>query len=134
MIGDRIKKLRKENNIYQKDLAKELGLKQQTISLYESNKRQPDYDTLQKIANYFNCSTDYLLGRTDQRNPGQANKKIKQALADNPELMEFWEEVSTREELLLMFKQTKDLKPSSIKRIIEIVKLIEEEEAERYGG
>lgn len=67
MIGRRIKHLRKEMNLLQKDLAEKLNLTQQTISLYESEKRQPDYETLQKIANFFNVSVDYLLGRTDEK-------------------------------------------------------------------
>ncbi|WP_414713596.1 helix-turn-helix transcriptional regulator, partial [Schnuerera sp.] len=45
-IGNRLKQLRNEYGILQKDLAEQLNLSQQTISLYESNKRQPDYDTL----------------------------------------------------------------------------------------
>ena len=67
MIGERIKVLRNEKNLLQKDLAKKLNLSQQTISLYESNRRQPDYLTLQNIATFFNVSVDYLLGRTDIR-------------------------------------------------------------------
>lgn len=67
MIGRRIKHLRKEMNLLQKDLAEKLNLTQQTISLYESEKRQPDYETLQKIADFFNVSVDYLLGRTDEK-------------------------------------------------------------------
>lgn len=67
MIGRRIKHLRKEMNLLQKDLAEKLNLTQQTISLYESEKRQPDYETLQKIADFFNVSIDYLLGRTDEK-------------------------------------------------------------------
>lgn len=65
MIGKRIKTLRNEKKILQKDLADQLNLSQQTISLYESDKRQPDYQTLQNIADFFNVSIDYLLGRTD---------------------------------------------------------------------
>ncbi|WP_406242060.1 helix-turn-helix domain-containing protein [Tissierella carlieri] len=65
MIGKRIKTLRNERNLLQKDLAEQLNLSQQTISLYESEKRQPDYQILQSIADFFNVSVDYLLGRTD---------------------------------------------------------------------
>jgi len=64
-IGNRLKQLRIEYGILQKDLAEQLQLSQQTISLYESNKRQPDYDTLRTIAGFFNVSTDYILGVTN---------------------------------------------------------------------
>ena len=56
MIGERIKTLRIEKNLLQKDLAKKLNLSQQTISLYESDRRQPDYLTLQNIATFFHVS------------------------------------------------------------------------------
>lgn len=68
-IGDRLKHLRNEYGILQKDLAEQLKLSQQTISLYESNKRQPDYDTLRTIAEFFNVSTDYILGITSRKEP-----------------------------------------------------------------
>lgn len=64
-IGNRLKQLRIEYGILQKDLAEQLQLSQQTISLYESSKRQPDYDTLRTIAEFFNVSTDYILGVTN---------------------------------------------------------------------
>lgn len=66
-FGDRLKLLRKENNLTQSELAKIFSLGESTISFYESNKRTPDYELLQKIANYFNVSTDYLLGRTSTK-------------------------------------------------------------------
>ena len=68
-IGNRLKQLRNEYGILQRDLAEQLNLSQQTISLYESNKRQPDYDTLRTIAEFFNVSTDYILGITNIREP-----------------------------------------------------------------
>lgn len=70
MIGERLKVLRNKRNLLQKDLAEKLNLSQQTISLYESEKRQPDYQILQNIADLFNVSVDYLLGRTDIENYG----------------------------------------------------------------
>lgn len=61
-LGERLKLLRESCGILQKELANQLGLSQQTISLYESGKRQPDYETLKDIANYFDVTTDFLLG------------------------------------------------------------------------
>lgn len=63
MIGERLKILRNSMGIKQSDLAEELNLSQQTISSYESDQRDPDVFSLQKIADYFAVSTDYLLGR-----------------------------------------------------------------------
>lgn len=64
-IGKRLRKLRLEKGLTQADLAKSLSLGESTISFYESDKRSPDFATLQRLAEYFQVSTDYLLGRTD---------------------------------------------------------------------
>lgn len=66
-LGGRIKSLRESNNIQQKVLAKAIGISNVVLSRYETRERRPDYDTLKLIANYFNVTTDYLLGRTDKK-------------------------------------------------------------------
>jgi len=72
-FGKRFKTLRLEKNLTQAELAKILSIGESTISFYESDKREPDYETLQKIADFFNVSVDYLLGRTDKRNTDVSN-------------------------------------------------------------
>lgn len=66
---ERLKKLRKEKDIYQKELADKLNLGRTTIGGYEQGSRSPDKETLNKIADFFDVSTDYLLGRTDHQRP-----------------------------------------------------------------
>ncbi len=61
----RLKELRKRRKISQLKLGMDLSLNQNTISRYESGDREADYKTLVMIADYFNVSIDYLLGRTD---------------------------------------------------------------------
>lgn len=61
----RLKELRKSRGISQQRLAIELNTTQNTISRYETGERQADYSMLIAIANYFDVSIDYLLGRTD---------------------------------------------------------------------
>lgn len=65
----RLKKLRKEYKMTQKELANKLGLVRTAIANYETGRTNPDVDTLNLIANIFNTTTDYLLGRTDNREP-----------------------------------------------------------------
>ena len=62
---DRIVYLRDGKDLKQKELAEILGISRSTLASYEQGRREPDFDTLQKIADYFNVSTDYLLGRTE---------------------------------------------------------------------
>lgn len=61
---NRIKELRLSNAIKQVDFAKMLGVSQATVSGWESEKYQPDRDTLIKIASYFDVSVDYLIGNS----------------------------------------------------------------------
>lgn len=61
----RLKELREKKKLSQLRLAIELNLTQNTISRYENEEREADYKTLIAIADYFNVSIDYLLGRTD---------------------------------------------------------------------
>ena len=61
----RLKELRKSRGISQLRLATQLHTTQNTISRYETGEREPGIDELIKIADYFNVSVDYLIGRTE---------------------------------------------------------------------
>lgn len=61
----RLKKLRKEHNITQLKLPMDLNMNQNTISRYENGEREAGYKELIMIADYFDVSIDYLLGRSD---------------------------------------------------------------------
>ncbi|HJF87013.1 MAG TPA: helix-turn-helix domain-containing protein [Companilactobacillus farciminis] len=64
-MKNRLKELRKENRLTQKELAQQLGCSQQTITWYETEKRQPRIETWQKIADFFHVPTEYLMGLTN---------------------------------------------------------------------
>lgn len=68
MFSKRIERLREKEKITQKDLAVKLGIARTTYSGYENGAREPDLETLKKIADYFEVSTDFLVGRTDDPN------------------------------------------------------------------
>ena len=72
----RLRALRQERNISMKQLGDIFDVAESTISLYENEKRKVDTDMLIKFADFFNVSTDYLLGITDKRNPSQNNNDI----------------------------------------------------------
>ena len=61
----RLKELRKKKGISQLRLATDLNTTQNTISRYETGEREPGIDELVKIADYFNVSVDYLIGRPE---------------------------------------------------------------------
>ena len=64
---ERLKKLRIENKIIQKDVAEVLGITRQAVSYYENGEREPGIKELIILADLFDVSIDYLVGRTDER-------------------------------------------------------------------
>ncbi len=62
-IGEKIANLRKKRGMSQSQLAKELNIGTSTLGMYETGKRSPNPEMLNKIADYFHVSVDYLLGR-----------------------------------------------------------------------
>lgn len=71
---ENLKKIREKRNINQLKIAMDIGITQESISKYETGNSFPSKDILIKLADYLNCSIDYLLGRTD--NP-KLNKEPK---------------------------------------------------------
>lgn len=73
-VGTRIAELRNNAHMSQFQLAKVLKIGTSTLGMYETNKREPSPKVLKRIADYFNVSIDYLLGRSN-------NKKEKKGLS-----------------------------------------------------
>ena len=71
---ERLKQLRDEQEISQYELADTLKLSRGVLGNYEQGRREPDYDTLIYIANYFGVTTDYMLGISEER---ELNEKAK---------------------------------------------------------
>lgn len=83
MFGKKLRELREHKGLSQEELGKVLNKTKNNISQYETGKREPDLDTLNKIADFFNVSVDYLLGRTE--NPTGmilTNKELNKYLPD----------------------------------------------------
>lgn len=64
---ERIKNMREDLDMTQKDLAKILNISQRTLSHYELGTRDIPTQTLIALADFYHCSTDYLLGRTNKK-------------------------------------------------------------------
>lgn len=67
-IGQRIKALRHERQLTQKQLADRLGMSKSALAMYETDQRFPKLDTLDAIADFFNIDMAFLLGKSDCRN------------------------------------------------------------------
>ena len=76
MIGKRIKLLRKENELTMKQLGEKIMLGESTISMYENEKRTPDFETIKKIAKVLNTTTSYLVGETNDPSPFNKEREL----------------------------------------------------------
>lgn len=78
-FGAKLKKCRKDMSLSQKEFGQKIGVAESTVSLYESNKRFPDADTLKKISALFEVSLDYLLGNAPAKaaQPKSAGRGVR---------------------------------------------------------
>lgn len=86
MVKNRIKMLRKEQGLTQKDIADFLGVTPKAVSFYELEQREPSNEMLQKLAKKFNVSVDYLLGADEILNI--ATPKTKKIPKDLKKILE----------------------------------------------
>ena len=70
---NKLKELRIEKGLLQSDIAKIINKSERTVGFYETGERDMNTETLSTLANFFNCSIDYLLGKSDIRNPKEIN-------------------------------------------------------------
>ncbi|NMC58878.1 MAG: helix-turn-helix transcriptional regulator [Candidatus Methanofastidiosa archaeon] len=78
MLPERLKALRLESKLTQKEISNQLKISQSTYSDWEKGKMKPK--NIQKISDFFNVSTDYLLGNTDIKNQKQFDEDLEKSL------------------------------------------------------
>ena len=120
-----LKSLRKSKGLTQDDLAKALKVSRSTIGMYENGSREPDYETTEAIADYFNVDIDYLLGRTDK------TTILPETVGHyyiNDETREIAQEVFENPELRTLFHVARDIPPERLKAHIEFMKSLKAQE------
>lgn len=80
MLGNKIRELRKQKKLTQAELAKVMSVSQQTVGAWETGRAIPGSDTLGDLADLFNVSTDYLLGRPEKADDDQVDLDLERAL------------------------------------------------------
>ncbi len=115
LFGNRISSLRMARGLTQEEMATAVGITRASLSHYEKNRRSPDYDTLNKFANFFQVTVDYLMGRTKD-----AEKTLDR------EVREFVDQLELSDEALLSKFALKidgrELTPEEAKRFIAFVR------------
>lgn len=64
-FGNRLRALRTEKGLSQMDFSKQIRISKSSVNMYERGEREPSFETLEAIADYFNVDMDYLLGKSD---------------------------------------------------------------------
>lgn len=115
-MNNRIRELRKTRGITMKQLGEVLGLAESTISQYENGKRQPDYETLLRLGEYFGVSVGYILG-IEEKSP---------LVNGDEELTELLETLKTRPECRMLFQLSKDATKEEVEKAIRIIEALRE--------
>lgn len=101
-FGQRLVRLRKEQKLTQAQLGSALNKNRSTIGGYESENKEPDFDTLVLIADFFNVSVDYLLGRTEYR-PSENQAALRAGLSKyQQELIEISSALNEHHQIALL--------------------------------
>lgn len=110
MFQERLNKLLKDNNLFQSDLAEYVGYTTQAISRWCRGETEPDLNSLVKIANFFNVSTDYLTGKNDILT--EAERELKEKIILKNTLVNAG-----------YMKNSEDLSKEELKKLIEFIKI-----------
>jgi transcriptional regulator with XRE-family HTH domain len=83
--GERLKRLREDRKLSQQQLADRLNINRSTYARYELGQTQPDYETLQRLADFYGVSVDYLFGRENKKNLPELTAKDERDIAKRME-------------------------------------------------
>jgi transcriptional regulator with XRE-family HTH domain len=112
---NKLRNLRISRGLTQMEVAEGLGTSQSSITSWESGRREPDFATIRRLADYFNVPMSSLLPSEDMKSDDELNA-ISQSIAQNPKLR-------------LLFDRTKFLSDSDLDAIIAIVNALAKDHA-----
>ena len=113
---DKITELLQENGMTQADLARGTGISTGLISQWKNRAQKPSADKLRLVADYFNVSLDYLLGKTDIKKSPE--------LSEDDEMAELLNEFRDNPELRTLFSLTKKADPKKLRQYIDVIKAL----------
>lgn len=121
----RLKELRKERHLTQDQLAKKMGVSRSTIGMYEQGQREPEIDFITACAEFFNASTDFLLGNESGYYEDEETARLAQQMYDDPQMR-------------ALFDMKRGMKPEVFQAHYDMMKRLYEvehpEDSDDFGG
>lgn len=113
MFTQRLKNLRKQAGLTQQEIAQSLQTSRQNYAQWENGKRKPSQETLEKFADYYNVSIDYLTGKSDIKDAttideDKLDQAIEKSLGFNGKPATEAEKASMKEALMIYLESLKD--------------------------
>lgn len=112
MFKDALKSLRLQNKMTQEELSRKLNMSKSAISMYESGVREPNFETLETIADIFNVDINTLMDKKP---------------SDKDELQEYLEELKNRSEMRMLFSVTKNATKEDVMQAVKIIEALKKE-------
>ena len=113
---DVFKSLRIENGYTQRELAEKMGMSKSTVGMYEMGRREPDYETLEKIADFFNVDINYLLG-----------KDTGSSYYFEPEVAQYAEFLRQNPDYRVLFDASRKVKAEDLEKAVRMLGIFTEE-------
>lgn len=120
LFSERLRELRQNKGLSQSQLADALNISKSAISMYELGKREPDLETLEGIADFFNVDINYLIGKEDGS-----------MYYLDPEAAEIAQEVQQRPELKILFDASRKVSADDLRFVIDMIDRLKKNEV-RY--
>lgn len=106
-FGDRLRTLRTGKGLSQMDFSKQIRISKSSVNMYERGEREPSFETLEAIADYFNVDMDYLLGKSDTVRQSPVPPTAPLALS------------SSEQDLIHKFRQLDDRGKAAVLNVLE---------------
>lgn len=117
LFSERLRELRQNKGLSQSQLADALNISKSAISMYELGKREPDLETLEGIADFFNVDINYLIGKEDGS-----------MYYLDPEAAEIAQEVQQRPELKILFDASRKVSADDLELVINMIDRLKKNE------
>jgi len=116
-----LRRLRKERDLTQKDIAEIFKMSESAISMYERNQREPSFEQVKEFADYFHVSVDWLMGRSESRNDIDYTQAQK-----NERMIKETEALLYDPDVQFIARSKQEMSPEAFRKLMELTKLAKE--------